>query len=136
MKKAPSPAPLTSKRLWLPSIGKTHVGTAALGCPAGRSPVYLGCKDEQRNPRRTVLAWTAEGGCPYAVFLRWLAAGNLILLPPASGYSSRPRRQLDPAGVDLRRRQDRLSPVLQWRHRELPRDHSAGRSCRRFLPAS
>ena len=42
------------------------VGTAALGCPAGRKPRQTpDCKNRQTTPRRAALAWTAEGGCPY-----------------------------------------------------------------------
>jgi hypothetical protein len=45
-----------------------RVGTAALGCPAAqRGALRLNAVAGKRKPRRASLAWTAEGGCPYAI---------------------------------------------------------------------
>src|SRR5437660_10453027 len=42
------------------------VGTAAIGCPVGRSPATRRRhRCGKQNPRRAALAWTAGGGCPY-----------------------------------------------------------------------
>src|SRR6266851_6711373 len=58
---------------------EAHVGTAALGCPAGRSPVRSECWDERKS-WRAALARTAEGGCPHVVRTSELARNVIVEL--------------------------------------------------------
>jgi len=53
------------------------VGTAAPGCPAGRSPSI------RPSFWRALRAWTAEGGCPYASFATEVRHG-MVVKPPKS----------------------------------------------------
>jgi hypothetical protein len=48
------------------SSHEINVATATLGCPVFKNITPLSAKLDGQNPRRAALAWTADGGCPYA----------------------------------------------------------------------